>query len=140
MVGRIATVGLYVFAALLSLTLQSSQDAFEVLISIGAGTGLLYLLRWFWWRINASCEVVAMVSSFLISVVFFVMKKTGHALPFAHTVLYSVAFTTVCWIATAYLGSQTSRERLIELYKNVHPAGPGWVRIRPEAGVSSADV
>jgi len=125
---------------LLSLVLNSAQDAFEVLISIGAGTGLLYLLRWFWWRINASCEVVAMVSSFLISVVFFVMKKTGHALPFAHTVLYSVAFTTVCWIATAYLGSQTSRERLIAFYKKVHPAGPGWARIRQEAGVSDEEL
>ena len=57
--------------------LESAQEAFEVLISIGAGTGLLYLLRWFWWRINAWCEVVAMVSSFTISVVFFVMRKNG---------------------------------------------------------------
>jgi Na+/proline symporter len=70
MIGRMATVGLYIFAALLSRTLQSSQEAFEVLISIGAGTGLLYLLRWFWWRINAWTEVVAMVSSFTISVDF----------------------------------------------------------------------
>ena len=90
-VGRVCTVVLYIVAALLSLVLNSAQDAFEVLISIGAGTGLLYLLRWFWWRINAWCEVVAMVSSFTISVVFFTMKKTGHALPFAQTVLYSVA-------------------------------------------------
>jgi hypothetical protein len=52
-VGRLCTVGLYVAAALLSLILDSAQDAFEVLISIGAGTGLLYLLRWYWWRINA---------------------------------------------------------------------------------------
>jgi hypothetical protein len=119
--------------------LNSAQDAFEVLISIGAGTGLLYLLRWFWWRINAWCEVVAMVSSFTISVVFFIMKKTGHAQPFAHTVLYSVAFTTVCWLATAFLGSPTSRERLIEFYQKVHPAGPGWAKIRHEAAVSEAE-
>ena len=59
---------LYVVAALLSLTLESAQEAFEILISIGAGTGLLYLLRWFWWRINAWTEVVAMISSFAISV------------------------------------------------------------------------
>src|SRR6476619_4432861 len=94
-VGRACTVALYVLAALLSTVLASAQEAFEVLISIGAGTGLLYLLRWFWWRINAWTEVVAMVSSFTISVVFFVMKKNGHELPFAHTVLYSVAFTTL---------------------------------------------
>ena len=137
--GRVCTLGLYVVAALLSLVLNSAQDAFEVLISIGAGTGLLYLLRWFWWRINAWCEVVAMVSSFVVSVVFFVMKKTGHAQPFAHTVLYSVAFTTICWVVTAFVSSPTSKERLIAFYKKVHPAGPGWTKIRLEAGVSEAD-
>ncbi|HWX21171.1 MAG TPA: sodium:solute symporter family protein [Candidatus Binatia bacterium] len=138
-VGRACTVLLYVSAALLSLVLNSAQDAFEVLISIGAGTGLLYLLRWFWWRINAWCEVVAMASSFLISVVFFSLKKTGHALPFAHAVLYSVAFTTLCWMLTAFFSSPTSRERLIAFYKKVHPAGPGWTKVRKEAGVSEAE-
>ncbi len=137
--GRVCTVGLYVVAALLSTVLNTAQDAFEVLISIGAGTGLLYLLRWFWWRINAWCEVVAMASSFAITIVFFVMKKTGHAQPFAHTVLYSVAFTTVCWLLTAFLGSPTSQERLIAFYRKVHPAGPGWTRIRAAAGVSEAE-
>ena len=88
--GRVCTVGLYVVAAFLSLLLESAQEAFEILISIGAGTGLLYLLRWFWWRINAWCEVVAMVSSFAVSIVFFVLRKTGNGLPFAQTVLISV--------------------------------------------------
>jgi Na+/proline symporter len=137
--GRFCTVVLYLSAALLSLVLNSAQEAFEVLISIGAGTGLLYLLRWFWWRINAWCEVVAMGSSFLISVVFFVMKKHGHALPFAHSVLYSVAFTTICWLLTAYLSAPTSRERLVAFYRKVHPAGPGWTKIRLEAGVTEAE-
>jgi solute:Na+ symporter, SSS family len=138
-VGRGCTVVLYVLAALLSRVLESAQEAFEVLISIGAGTGLLYLLRWFWWRINAWCEVVAMVSSFTISVVFFVMKKSGYALPFAHTVLYSVAFTTITWLIAAYVSPATSRERLIAFYTKVHPSGPGWARVRREAGVSAAE-
>ncbi len=135
-VGRVCTAGLYIVAALLSLVLESAQDAFEVLISIGAGTGLLYLLRWYWWRINAACEVVAMVSSFSVSVVFFTMKKTGHAMPFAQTVLLSVAITTVCWVVTAFVSAPTSRERLIAFYRKVYPAGPGWRKIREEAGVS----
>jgi len=139
MVGRGCTVALYIVAALLSLVLNSAQDAFEVLISIGAGTGLLYLLRWFWWRINAWCEVVAMVSSFGVSVLFFAMKKAGHPLPFAHAVLYSVALTTLSWLMTAFLSSPTSRERLISFYRKVHPAGPGWTMIRKEAGVSEAE-
>ena len=137
--GRVCTIGLYVVAAFLSLVLESAQTAFEVLISIGAGTGLLYLLRWFWWRINAWCEVAAMVSSFVISLVFFAMRKAGHGLPFAETVLYSVAFTTVCWVVTAFVSAPTDRDRLISFYRKVHPAGPGWRKIREEAGVTEAE-
>ena len=137
--GRVCTVLLYITAALLSLVLNSAQQAFEVLISIGAGTGLLYLLRWFWWRINAWCEVVAMASSFAISVVFFAMKKAGHPLPFANSVLYSVAFTTICWLITAFFSAPTSPEKLRAFYKKVHPAGPGWTKVRVEAGVTEAE-
>ena len=138
-VGRACTLGLYVIAALLSLNMKSAQEAFEILISIGAGTGLLYLLRWFWWRVNAWCEVVAMASSFAVSVVFIVMKKTGHEMPFAQTVLCSVAFTTFCWVITAFVSTPTQRDKLISFYNKVHPAGPGWTKIRKQAGVSVAD-
>jgi len=137
--GRACTVLLYVVAAILSRFLESAQDAFEVLISIGAGTGLLYMLRWYWWRVNAWCEVVAMVSSFSISVVFFMMRKSGYSLPFAQSVIYSVAFTTAAWLITAFAGAPTSRERLVEFYRKVHPAGPGWTPIRIAAGVSEAE-
>lgn len=137
--GRVCTIALYIVGALLSYVLNSAQDAFEILISIGAGTGLLYLLRWFWWRINAWCEVVAMASSFAISIMFFVLKKTGHPLPFAPATIYSVAFTTVCWLIAAFLGAPTSRERLVGFYRKVHPAGPGWTKIRMEAGVTEAE-
>jgi hypothetical protein len=130
---------LYVLAGVLGLMLESAQGAFQVIISIGAGTGLLYLLRWFWWRINAWCEVVAMISSFGISIVFFVAGRYGHSLPFAQTVLYSVAFTTACWLVAAFFGPQTSRDTLVAFYRKVHPAGPGWTRIRREAGVSAAE-
>ena len=135
-VGRLCTVCLYFVAAGLSYTLDTAQDAFQVLISIGAGTGLLYMLRWYWWRINAWCEVAAMVSSFGISVVFFAMGKAGHPLAFADSVIYSVAFTTAVWLLTAFVTAPTSRERLHTFYLKVHPAGPGWTKIRREAGVS----
>jgi len=138
-VGRVCTVSLYLVAAFLSVKLESAQDAFEVPISIGAGTGLLYLMRWFWWRINAWCEIVAMISSFAITVVFVIMKKSGYVQPFSHTVLYSVAFTSVSWLIAAYVTAPTSREQLIAFYRKVHPAGPGWTRIRLAAGVSEAD-
>lgn len=131
-VGRLCTVALYVIAAALSTVLSSAQDAFEVLISIGAGTGLIYLLRWFWWRVNAWSEVVAMASSFVISVAFFAMKKAGHPLPFAESVIGSVLFTTVCWVLTAYFGPGTDRVQLMKFYSLVHPAGPGWRRVRAD--------
>lgn len=79
-----------------------------------------------------------MVSSFVVSIVFFILKKTGHAPPFAHIVLYSVGFTTLCWLITAYLGAPTSRERLIAFYRKVRPAGPGWAAIRAEAAAGEA--
>ncbi len=142
--GRVCTAALYLVAALLSLALDSAQQAFQILLSIGAGTGLLYVLRWFWWRINAWCEVAAMGSSFLISLVFFIMdiqrKKAGlPPLPFAQTIIISVAFTTVCWVITAFVTTPTSREKLISFYRKVHPAGPGWTKIRLEAGVSESE-
>jgi Na+/proline symporter len=144
MIGRLCTLGLYAVAAWLSLKMTSAQQAFQILLSIGAGTGLLYLLRWFWWRINAWCEVVAMTSSFAISVVFFIIETHRKAaglepLPFAHTIVISVAFTTVCWLVTAFVSAPTNRDRLISFYKKVHPAGPGWTVIRRAAGVSEAE-
>ena len=80
-----------------------------------------------------------MASSFTVTVVFFVMKKMDHAQPFAHTVLYSVAFTTFCWLITAFISSPTSQDCLIAFYRKVHPAGPGWTKIREAAGVSEAE-
>ena len=67
--GRLATVGLYLVRGGLTFFLETAKDNFDIMLQVGAGTGLLYLLRWFWWRINAWCEVVAMVSSFGISIV-----------------------------------------------------------------------
>jgi len=143
-VGRVCTVGLYILAAVLSLKMSSAQQAFQILLSIGAGTGLLYLLRWFWWRINAWCEVVAMASSFLISVIFFAIdvhrRDAGlDPLPFAQTIIISVAFTTACWLITAFVTAPTSLDKLVSFYKKVHPAGPGWTKVRLEAGVSISD-
>ena len=74
LVGRLTTIGLFVCASGMVYLLDSAKDAFDIILQVGAGTGLLYLLRWFWWRINAWCEVVAMVSSFGISLVLLILK------------------------------------------------------------------
>jgi len=80
-----------------------------------------------------------MISSFGISLLFFVLAKTGHGLPFAQTVLISVGFTTVCWLITAFVSAETSQDTLISFYKKVHPAGVGWTKIRRAAGVSEVE-
>src|SRR6266849_918899 len=77
-VGRVTTALLMVCAALLTFALNTAKESFQLILSVGAGTGLIYLLRWYWWRINAWSEVAAMVSSFVVAVAFFVAGKAGH--------------------------------------------------------------
>ena len=77
MAGRLATVLLFVCSSVTVYLLDSAKDAFDIILQIGAGTGLLYLVRWFWWRVNAWCEIVAMASSFLTSVALLVLAKNG---------------------------------------------------------------
>ena len=137
-VGRLATVGLFVCAAALTFVLDTAKDAFDIILQIGAGTGLLYLLRWFWWRINAWCEVVAMIASFGVSLVLLILHKNGVVFTTYAGLLLTIAITTVCWILTAFLGPQTDRATLIAFYKKVKPFGPGWRDIRLAAGVTEA--
>ena len=139
MVGRLATIGLFFCASGTVYLLDTAKDAFDVIIQIGAGTGLLYLVRWFWWRVNAWCEVVAMVSSFAVSVALLVLARNGLHFSTHVALLVTVAVTTVCWIVTAYLGPETDRETLIAFYRKVRPFGPGWKRIREEAGISALE-
>ncbi len=135
--GRVSTVALYVFAALLSLTMSSAQQAFQVLLSIGAGTGLLYMARWFWWRVSAWCEIVAMAMSLLTSLaVPYVMPDAG----FAVTTIVQVGITTAAWLITAFVGPTTERATLVAFVQKVTPAGPGWRDIRAAAGISDAEV
>ncbi|NUO62623.1 MAG: Na+:solute symporter [Gemmatimonadaceae bacterium] len=130
MIGRIITGLLMVLAALLTFVLQSARQSFELMLSIGAGTGLLYLLRWFWWRVSAWSEIAAMVSSFLLALLFFALAKGGATIPSHITLIISVAATTVVWVAVAYLAPPTDRATLLSFYEKVRPPGPGWRAIR----------
>jgi Na+/proline symporter len=132
--GRLATVLLFVLSSGMVFLLETAADSFNLLLQVGAGTGLLYLVRWFWWRVTAWCEIVAMISSFGVSVLFLLLKKGGVEFTTAQQLVMTIAFTTVCWLVTAYLGPQTNRETLVAFYRKVHPAGPGWNAIRVEAG------
>lgn len=133
--GRIATVILFVGSSATVFLLATAADSFNIILQIGAGTGLLYLTRWFWWRVTAWCEIVAMVSSFLVSLVLLILSKNGVVVDAAPALVITVAITTICWVATAYLGPQNDHATLINFYRKVHPAGPGWAAIRAEAGV-----
>jgi Na+/proline symporter len=136
MAGRMVTVGLFICSSALVFVLDTAKDAFDVILQVGAGTGLLYLVRWFWWRVNAWCEVAAMISSFGISMLFLVLAKNGVHLSTHRALLITIGFTTVCWIATAFLGPETDRRVLVEFYRKVRPFGPGWTQIRKEAGLA----
>lgn len=137
--GRMATIGLFFCASGLVFVLDTAKDAFDIILQVGAGTGLLYLVRWFWWRVNAWCEVTAMVSSFMVSVVLLVLAKNGIHMSTHIALLITVAFTTVCWVLTAFLGPETDHRVLTEFYKKIRPFGPGWARIRTEAGISEKE-
>ncbi len=138
LVGRIGTALLMLCAALLTLVLDSARASFDLMLSVGAGTGLLYLLRWFWWRVNAWSEIAAMVSSFVVAVAFFVAGKMGHPVQTHIALLLTVATTTVVWVLATYLTSPTEPGALLAFYKLVRPAGPGWRAVRAAAGVAAS--
>jgi hypothetical protein len=119
--------------------LSTAKDSFNLLLQVGAGTGLLYLLRWFWWRITAWCEIVAMISSFGAAIVFLILSKNGVVFSFSEQLLTGIAVTTVSWIAAAFLGPQTDEAVLLKFYEKVRPFGPGWRHIKARASVAEVE-
>jgi Na+/proline symporter len=138
LVGRVVTALLMLVATGFTLVLDTAHQAFDLLLSVGAGTGLLYLLRWFWWRVNAWSEITAMVASFLVALGFTLARMAGHPVASHIALLAGVLVTTLVWVATALLTAPTSRERLVAFYRVVRPAGPGWAPIKAEAGIGPA--
>jgi SSS family solute:Na+ symporter len=138
-VGRATTLLLFFVSSGMVYLMDTSKDAFDVILQIGAGTGLLYLVRWFWWRVNAWCEVVAMISSFGISVLLLILARNGTRFSTHAALLITIGVTTVCWLVAAYVAPETDRRVLIEFYRKVRPFGPGWTAIRREAGIPDGD-
>ena len=142
LVSRIVTTALMLLAALTVPLLTSAKDSFDLMLSIGAGTGLIYLLRWFWWRINAWSEVAAMISSFTISLVLFFGKKYelgGMERLSTHlTMAASVGFTSLVWIAVTLLTRPTEHGVLVRFYRLTRPFGPGWRHIQRETGLPAS--
>jgi Na+/proline symporter len=139
LVGRLATVLLFFAAGSLVFVLDTALDSFKIILQVGAGTGLLYLVRWFWWRVTAWCEVTAMISSFAFSVLLLVLRRLGFPIPDHYALILTVAVTTISWMITAYVGPQTDKEQLVKFYRKVHPFGPGWKPVRRIAGIVEAE-
>ncbi len=137
--GRVATLLLFLLSSATVYALDSAKESFSIILQVGAGTGLLYLARWFWWRVTAWCEIVAMVSSFLVSLVFLVLTRMNLAPGGHQQLMLTVAITTVCWVATAYLGPETDPAVLVEFYRKVQPPGPGWAPVAARAGAVSGE-
>jgi Na+/proline symporter len=133
-VGRIATVVMMVVSGIVTMNIATVEGAWKFLLAIGAGTGLVYLLRWYWWRINAWSEVSAMAAALVVSLG---AQAAGLSADdprgFAWLLLVTTAATTVAWLAVTYATAPEPRERLRAFYERARPGGPGWVAIVPGA-------
>jgi len=112
----------------LGLALTDATQAFNLLLLLGAGTGLIYILRWFWWRINAWTEIVAMISSLIIAgYLTFIHDSTGlPAMEDWQKTVFGAILTTIVWVVATFITPPTTDEKLIEFYQKIKPGGPGW--------------
>lgn len=153
LIGRICMLSLLVLSALVALCMQSAMDSFQILLQIGAGTGLIYILRWFWWRISAWTEISAMIISFIIAV-FFKVFAAGCGVEDALTtdsmarimdytswqLVIGITITTIGWLAVTYMTAPESDEILISFCKKIRAGGPGWKRFEGRLdGISATD-
>jgi len=140
-VARISTVALIILASFVGLQLETAMQAFQILLQIGAGTGLVFLLRWFWWRINTWSEISAMVISFVVALYFgFLHSQLGFAKwdPSAELVV-GVAVTTVGWIVVTFLTPPVNTETLRAFHAKIRPLGRGWDAVVPPKGRTEPD-
>jgi Na+/proline symporter len=125
----------------LGLLLTDATQAFNLLLLLGAGTGLIYILRWFWWRISATTEVVAMVASLIIATYFTFFNTAyenmstpiDHSLESWQTIIIGAALTTIIWVIATFITPTTDDETLIRFYQRIRPAGGGWTYIKEKA-------
>ncbi len=139
-VGRLSTVGLMVFSALFALVLQNALQLFDVILMFGAGTGLIFILRWFWWRINAWSEITAMFISGVVSILFnftnlgdMLFSEAEGLLPTYAKFPVVVFITTVIWILVTFMTKPEDELVLHNFYRKIQPGGPGWKKVLDEA-------
>jgi len=124
MVSRWTTLLMMVAAVIVSLLFDTVRGGWEAILSIGAGTGLVYMLRWFWWRINAWSEIAAMAAA---ATGFAFTKILGYD-DFAQQMIFTTIFATIIWLAVTFLTKPDDEEQLQSFFDRVKPGGPGWKR------------
>ena len=134
-VGQLTTVGLMLVSACLALYLENAMQAFRILLTIGAGTGLIFILRWFWWRINAFTEISGMAASFILAIYFELLhSRLGfEEIQNSYRILLSVGITTLIWLVVTFLTRPTDTQVLRTFYSKVRPGGPGWRAVLKKA-------
>ena len=137
MVGRISTLLLMILAALMALALSNALQAFSILLQIGAGTGLIFILRWFWWRINAWTEISGMVISFIVALFIEIINPKYNLIeiPGHLNLMVGVVITTIAWLIVTMLTQPESEEVLKGFAAKVNPT-IGWKNYRTESGES----
>ena len=138
--GRVATLVMMSISGIVTLNISTVEGAWKFLLAIGAGTGLVYLLRWYWWRVNAWSEVSAMAAALVFSLV----AQWGFGLSaddprgFAYLLLVTTALTTIVWLAVTYLTPAERPDHLRAFHRRVRAGGPGWRAVAPDAAGETA--
>jgi hypothetical protein len=127
---RLTTLALMVLSGIVTFYLESIRQAWEFVLESGAGIGLVLILRWYWWRINAWSEIAAMVAA----AIGYAAIKIFTTIAFPHTLLLVVGFTTLCWIIVTLVTPPEPDAHLVAFYRRTRPDGPGWARIASLAG------
>ncbi len=138
LVSRLATLLTLVLSLIATYNMEQVSQAWQFLIMLGAGTGLVYILRWYWWRINAWSEVSAMAAAFVVSLVLRFGIDSSTPRGFALNLIITTAATTIVWIVVTYMTSPEPRETLHAFYRKVRPAGAGWTPIAKELNIEPA--
>lgn len=136
--GRVFTVLLMVFSAFFALFLNNSLQAFGIILQIGAGTGLIFILRWFWYRVNVYSELTAMIVSFVVAIMFEFVIPNNFSVE--EKLIIGVTITTVSWLIVTLITPPSSMETLQNFYKKIQPGGPGWKKVIEESEAKGINI
>ena len=136
--GRVFTVLLMVFSAFFALFLNNSLQAFGIILQIGAGTGLIFILRWFWYRVNVYSELTAMIVSFLVAIIFEFIIPNNFSVE--EKLIIGVTITTISWLIVTLITPPSSMETIQNFYKKIQPGGPGWKKVIEESEAKGINI